>query len=260
MSALSKINQILGIKDSYKAPDRIMDILYGDINERNDIFEKFLELYEYDVSWDWFHEYFQDEHAERKSKQQDFTPESVAKLLSRISDMPKGAMVYEPTAGTGGVLITNWNETRMKTDPFTYRPSDYMVHAEELGDRTLPFLLFNLIIRGVNATVVHGDTLSRDSYGVFFIQNDTDDHLNYSSLNRMEYNENTEKMFSVKFVEERYKPITQTEKLPLRITDPERFNEQLRNDEKAFNALAMMFTGAKVVPMNNDDYEQEFHE
>ena len=245
MSKLNEINKILGIKDSYKAPDRLMDILYGDIKERDKVFKQFLELYNYDVSWDWFHEYFQEEHAERKSRKQDFTPESIAKVLSRIVDMQDDTTVYEPTAGTGGVLITNWNETRMKSNPFTYRPSNYFHLVEELSDRTLPYLLFNFIIRGMNAVVIHGDTLTRESYGVFFIQNDSDDHMKYSSLNKMKYSEDTEKMFNVKFVEEKHKPIMQSQSMPLRLTNPEKYKEQLDNDEKAYNVLALMLTGEK---------------
>lgn len=245
MSKLNEINKILGIKDSYKAPDRLMDILYGDIKERDKVFKQFLELYNYDVSWDWFHEYFQEEHAERKSRKQDFTPESIAKILSKIVDMKDDTTIYEPTAGTGGVLITNWNETRMKSNPFTYRPSNYFHLVEELSDRTLPYLLFNLIIRGMNAVVIHGDTLTRESYGVFFIQNDGDDHMKYSSLNRMKYSEDTEKMFNVKFVEEKHKPILQSQSMPLRLTNPKKYKEQLDNDEKAYNVLALMLTGEK---------------
>ena len=245
MSVLNEINKILGIRDSYKAPDRLMDILYGDIKERDKVFKQFLELYNYDVSWDWFHEYFQEEHAERKSRKQDFTPESIAKVLSGVADMPDNSTIYEPTAGTGGVLITNWNQTRMKSNPFTYRPSNYFHLVEELSDRTLPYLLFNLIIRGMNAVVIHGDTLTRESYGVFFIQNDGDDHMKYSSLNRMKYNEDTEKMFNVKFVEEKHKPILQSQSMPLRLTNPKKYKEQLDNDEKAYNVLALMLTGEK---------------
>ena len=245
MSVLNEINKILGIRDSYKAPNRLMDILYGDIKERDKVFKQFLELYNYDVSWDWFHEYFQEEHAERKSRKQDFTPESIAKILSKIVDMKDDTTIYEPTAGTGGILITNWNQTRMKSNPFTYRPSNYFHLVEELSDRTLPYLLFNLIIRGMNAVVIHGDTLTRESYGVFFIQNDGDDHMKYSSLNRMKYNEDTEKMFNVKFVEEKHKPILQSQSMPLRLTNPKKYKEQLDNDEKAYNVLALMLTGEK---------------
>lgn len=41
----SMINDILDIKDSYQAPQKIMDMLYGDIEERNKTFMEFLKAY-----------------------------------------------------------------------------------------------------------------------------------------------------------------------------------------------------------------------
>lgn len=259
MSTLNGINNILGIKDSYKAPDRIMEILYGDIEERNEIFNQFLELFNYDVSFDWLHEYFQEEHAERKSRKQDFTPQSVAKTISAMVDIKDHANIYEPAAGTGGIIITNWNEGRMSTNPFTYRPSNYLYMAEELGDRTMPFLLLNLLVRGMNAIVIHGDTLERTAYGAFFIQNDNDDHLKFSSLNLLGYSENTEKMLKVKFVEEKYEPITQSEGMPLRLSNPEIFKEQLKSDEDLYNVLSLMHTGA-LFKNNADEDKREVND
>ena len=80
----NKINQLLGITDSYQAPDRLMKILLGDREEREDIFRKFLEVFDYDVNYDWFNEYFQDEHANRKKLKQDFTPTDVSNLITKL--------------------------------------------------------------------------------------------------------------------------------------------------------------------------------
>ncbi|MCJ1668556.1 dUTP diphosphatase [Staphylococcus sp. NRL 19/737] len=76
------INDILNIRDSYQAPRKIMEILHGDIETRNIIFMEFLEAFDKDVSFDWFHDYFQDEHANRKKHKQDFTPQSISRLLA----------------------------------------------------------------------------------------------------------------------------------------------------------------------------------
>ncbi len=56
-----KINKLLQINDSYQAPAKLMTILF-DRKARKELFEKFLEV-ERDVTYDWFHIYFQDEHA-----------------------------------------------------------------------------------------------------------------------------------------------------------------------------------------------------
>lgn len=207
------INDLLGIKDSYQAPQRIMNILYSGNEDRNKVFMHFLEAFDKDVTYDWFHDYFQDEHADRKKHKQDFTPQSISKLLGEIVGS-EGNTYYEPAAGTGGILIERWNQDRMKHSPFDYEPRDYYYIAEELSDRTIPFLLFNMLIRGMNGNVIQCDVLTRESTGAFFIQNDANDFMGFSSLNLLPYNEDTATELNINFIEEKYKPIKQTEKIP----------------------------------------------
>ncbi len=100
----------------------------------------------------------------------------------------------------------------MQFSPFVYKPSMFFYTCEELSDRAVPFLLFNLLIRGMNAVVLHCDALTRDSYGAFFVQNDQDDHTQFSSLNVFPYTENTEKYLGIKFIEKRYVPLIESPK------------------------------------------------
>lgn len=193
-------NELLGITDSYEAPARLMAILRNK-SERETLFKAFLEAFDYDVSYDWFTDYFQDEHADRTHKKQDFTPLSITTLVAKL--VGGGPTHYEPCSGTGGMTIAAWQNDRMKHSPFDYRPSWYLYTCEELSDRALPFLLFNLLIRGMNAIVVHGDVLTRKAYGAFFVQNDADDHLTFSSLNVLPYSALVEAELSVKFSDER---------------------------------------------------------
>ncbi|HFH9913218.1 TPA: SAM-dependent DNA methyltransferase, partial [Streptococcus pyogenes] len=72
MIKTDEIHRILGIDEVYKAPKRLTDILF-DKDSREDIFRQFLDI-ETDLSYDWFMRYFEDEHADRKNKKQDFTP------------------------------------------------------------------------------------------------------------------------------------------------------------------------------------------
>jgi len=174
------INELLEINDSYQAPQRLMEILFNQ-ERREKLFREMLSQ-NHDVSFDWFHEYFEAEHADRKEKKQDFTPNSIATLISKLVGTGEGSNL-DVAAGTGGITITKWQEDRMKESPFTYKPSEHYYQCEELSDRAIPFLLFNLLIRGMNATVLHGDSLTRKFKGVFFIQNEKDDHMLFSSLN-----------------------------------------------------------------------------
>lgn len=220
MGKADKINKLLGIDDSYKAPSRLMEVLRNK-DERESLFMSFLEAFDYDVSYDWFHEYFQDEHADRKVKKQDFTPRCVNELITKlVGNDDYNGMHYEPCAGTGGMTITAWNRDRYKHSPFDYRPSWYVYHCEELSDRALPFLLFNAMIRGMNAVIIHCDVLTRESYGAFFVQNDYDDHLKFSSLNVLPYSDGVAKELAVKWVEQRYKPLVETPGIPYHTVNP----------------------------------------
>ena len=80
----ARINKILGIDESYKAPERVLEIVLGEKEKYEPVYMQFLELFKYNVDFDWFHEYFQEEHADRKTKKQDFTPKSVANVLARL--------------------------------------------------------------------------------------------------------------------------------------------------------------------------------
>jgi len=182
MITIDAINQILGIKESYQAPEKLMDRMMDD-QKRAETFDAFLER-EKDMSREWFHEYFQDEHADRKAKKQDFTPDSVSNLMSRLVGTDK-YMYYEMAAGTGGILIQHWQEQRCEYGPFIYDPRAFWYQAEELSDRAVPFLIFNMAIRGINGVILHGDALTREFKAVYFIRNMTSDYQTYSEVIKM---------------------------------------------------------------------------
>ncbi|OHY31302.1 methylase [Streptococcus parauberis] len=186
------IHELLGIDEVFKAPNKLMEILF-DKEKREDLFKQFLE-YERDMSYEWFMQYFEEEQADRKNKKQDFTPQALSKMLSKIVG---GNSYFEVAAGTGSIMIQEWQEHRNES-PFTYKPSNYWYHVEELSDRAIPFLLFNMLIRGMNGIVVHGDALTREIKNVYFIQNTKDDYMKFSDLNVMPRNELAEKEFNVR--------------------------------------------------------------
>ncbi|MGF0002889.1 N-6 DNA methylase [Bacillus altitudinis] len=222
-SVTEKINRIFGIDDSYKAPSKIMEILF-DRERREDVFKQFvadpvLNCTEKDV----FHEYFQDEHADRKTKKQDFTPRSVADLLARVTDGGlESTTTYDGCAGTGGLTIAKWQSDRIKHSPFDYKPSWYFYHCEEMSDRAIPFLLFNLLFRGMNAVVVHCDVLTRKSKGAFFIQNDHDDFMHFSALNVLPYTDFTADELDVTWDDDLipYDDLIESKEIPAHVINP----------------------------------------
>lgn len=204
MLTTKKINELIGVNDSWKAPEKLLSTIL-DKNKRIQLFKAFLKN-ETDVSFDWFHMYFQDEAADRKKKKQDFTPQSISKLMNKLADNDDSDMYFEPAAGTGGIVIDHYYQMRTKQLPWDYKPSEHYHTLEELSDRAIPFLLFNMAIRGMNATVIQIDSLSRENCkGVFFIQNVKNDALAFSDINIMPYSDMVKNEFKINsWSDERY--------------------------------------------------------
>lgn len=147
MLTTDKINELIGVSESYQASYKLQEILM-DSQQRKRLFELFLDE-EPDLSFDWFTDYFQEEHSDRKGKKQDFTPDGIIKIASGI--LGSSDSNADICAGTGGLTIKRYVEN--PTAEF---------YCEEFSDRAMPFLLFNLMIRNINAIVCHGDSLTRD--------------------------------------------------------------------------------------------------
>lgn len=152
MLTTDKINDLFGVSESFHAPYKLTEILKN-AEQRNNLFEAFLTV-ETDLSFDWFTEYFQAEHSDRKGKKQDFTPDGIVTLASSLL----GGTISNADicAGTGGLTIKRYASNK-----------DATLYCEEFSDRAIPFLLFNLAIRNVNATVYHGDSLTRDFKAIY---------------------------------------------------------------------------------------------
>lgn len=182
MLTTEKINELLSITESYQAPARMLELML-DNEKRAHTFNEFLEV-EWRLGYEWFQSYFENEHSDRKVKKQDFTPNSVSQLLTRLTQDTR--IYFEATAGTGGILIQHWHNQRMQISPIRYDPREFWYQVEELSDRAVPFLIFNMSIRGMNGVVLHGDSLERTFKDVYFIRNDSADHMAYSEVIKME--------------------------------------------------------------------------
>lgn len=152
------INSLLGITESYQAPQIMLEKMLNQ-QERNKLFISFYK-HERDLSYEWFQGYFENEHADRKNKKQDFTPNQISNLMTRLSG--KSDSYFEATAGTGGIMINHWIKNK---------DEDTWYHVEELSDRAIPFLIFNMSIRGMNGVILQGDSISRNMKNVYFIRN-----------------------------------------------------------------------------------------
>ena len=198
------INKILGVTDSYQIPQKLMDIIYKP-KEREELFMQLLEENNFNVSYDFFRIYYEEEHAERKSKKQDFTPDSVASLMTKITGYEEGSgYYYECCAGSGNLAIHFWDNHRKKYSPFDYKPQYHFAVLEELSDRAIPFLIVNMMIRGINCIIIHADSLTRKCKNAYFICNTKNDHLQFSGISNIPHTELFEKELRVKFISEDY--------------------------------------------------------
>ncbi|WP_279572493.1 N-6 DNA methylase [Volucribacter amazonae] len=182
----------------------LKEILFNK-TEREAFYRRLLAL-DCDVSKDSFKPYFELYAAERKSNKQDYTPDSIASILSQITNAgqatPTGYTAYDPTAGTGALIINKWWADMTAETIFSYAPHRYFYLCEELADNAIPYLLHNLALRGMNAIVIHGDTLERVAKQIYFIQNSQDDCLMFSDINVMPHSEEVAKDFNIKHWQE----------------------------------------------------------
>lgn len=192
----------------------LMHILF-DKDKREQLFRQFL-TYETDVSYDWFNLYYSQEMTRISKKHKSYySPPALGKLAKQLVDVARTdgdteatknnllATHYDIGAGTGQLTVTAWDANRRKHSPFSYKPSMYFYVAEELKQegkpsRSLPFLLFNYLIRGMDGVVIAGDSLTRSISQVYFIQQPEDDHLGFSSLNVMPRTPDTMEAFDVR--------------------------------------------------------------
>lgn len=199
ISVLGEVNKILGISDSYKAPETILNILLKNDNKTHEMYYSFMKLFQYDFTYDWFFKYFQEEHADRKKNKQDFTPLCLGALTSEMLGVDEG-IVFEPTAGTGGMIIKDWDRRRKKELPWTFDTMAVWYIAEELSEKTIPFLLFNLAIRGINANVIHGNGLTREAFAVYEVLNENNNPMSFSRVYKLPNNEICAEAFNVRFI------------------------------------------------------------
>lgn len=194
-SATERICALLGVDEPYAAPGRLMEVVTGE--ERDATYRAFLDVWADDMGQDWFHEFYEDENAERKKNKQDFTPRCLSVLASELAGYGEG-IVYEPSAGTGGMIIARWDAERRRHHPFDYKPSMQWFIAEDMSDRAIPFLLFNLSIRGINANVIHIDSLSRRAKAAYLVENARNDMLAFSDVIELPKNDKCMQAFDIR--------------------------------------------------------------
>lgn len=177
--------RIFNVEDIINLPQAAMDIVMGDRERRDAVYRELLSVNRYDMSFDWFRQLYEEEFAQRKKQKQDFTPVEVSEIVAKIA-LPTVGTIHEPTAGTGGLIISAWWEQCRRAIPWDYYPSQHMISVWELSDRAIPLLLLNLSIRGIMGYVYHGDVLEGTVKTRYILLNRSDDALGFSDVVKAE--------------------------------------------------------------------------
>lgn len=138
-----EINDIFGVTESYQLPNKLMSIL-TDPEKRVELFEKFKGE---DLSHDLFTQYFQEQHSNRESMMQDFTPPELCDVV--IDTLGEFSRCLDVCSGTGGLTVAAWRKN-----------PDAVYYTEELSGRAFPILLFNLALRNVTGFAINKDVLT----------------------------------------------------------------------------------------------------
>lgn len=118
--------------------------------------QAFCDLVDNDLTKDWLQMIFQYYQADRKDKKQDYTPKCLAQFLSRL--IGESSESIDMCAGSGALTIQRWIDN----------PSTVFC-CYEIDEKVIPYLLFNLVIRNITATVNQCDILQDEIYNVWKI-------------------------------------------------------------------------------------------
>lgn len=145
---------LLSCREAIDIPRLLLEGLLSD--RQDEILKRVDEEYK-DKLVDLFRDFFQEEQADRKSLKQDYTPDGISELVSRLA--PAGNSLLDVCAGTGALTVSYL--ARHETD---------FVRCEEFSSRVIPFLMLNLALRNQESEVVHKDVLTGEIFGIYQIK------------------------------------------------------------------------------------------
>lgn len=139
----NKILELCGVKEIKDVGKVLMSVVLE--NDTN-----FYSAYEniVDNSKDWIQALWQYYEADRTEKKQDYTPKSLCKLVASLAGASN--TVYDCCGGSGAL-----------TKAYIDTHGTKSVFVEELDERVVPYLLFNLCLHNIDGYVVNGDALSQ---------------------------------------------------------------------------------------------------
>lgn len=151
----SETLKIFSLKSVTALPDALFAAAVENDFQKYEAFSRLVN----DLSIDWLQKIFQYYEADRKEKKQDYTPRTLAILASKLAEDERAKTAFDLCAGSGALTIQNWNLDR-----------DLSFVCIEIDKKAISLLLFNLALRNINATVIHGDALNNKIFDAFKLE------------------------------------------------------------------------------------------
>ncbi|NCA80924.1 MAG: N-6 DNA methylase, partial [Sphingobacteriia bacterium] len=136
-----------------EVPNNLLNILLSPYKNR--LLESITDI-GVDMSDDFLRDFFEEEHAERVTNKQDFTPESVTTLIAGLQK--QGDNYFETAAGIGGLVIAQWVAN-----------NDIVVNLEEISGVTISYLLLHMSIRNIAGIVKHANSITDEVYTTYVL-------------------------------------------------------------------------------------------
>ena len=136
--------ELFGIDSADKLGSALRDNI-----SNTDKLKAFCDLVDGDLSIDWMQKIYQYYLADRKEKKQDYTPQSLARLMGALTG--NADRIVDMCAGSGALIIQKWNQNH-----------DIKFTALEIDENVIPFLLFNMTLRNIRCRVFQMNALTGD--------------------------------------------------------------------------------------------------
>ena len=146
-----KLIEFFEIKDISELGSALFNKMMFNSNPEK-FFDEYMEIVK-NLETDWIQKIFQYYKSNRDDLKQDYTPKCLSNLLARLSYYEDAKTVLDVCCGSGSLMIE-----LHKQNP------NLEFYGIELDENVIPFLLFNLSLHNINATIYVGDVIE----GVYY--------------------------------------------------------------------------------------------
>lgn len=157
------LKTLLKVEENFMIPKRLLEVVL-DEKKRIALFDEISKNVSFEE--DFLRDYFQNNLADRKSQMQDYTPDCLCELVSRLSNY-NCASILDICAGTGSLTVAQ----------LCTNSSGYYV-MEERSKASIPFLILNFAIRNVSCLIIEKDVLTKEIRHIYQL----DAQEKYSSI------------------------------------------------------------------------------